>query len=204
MIKYKTENEMCKDITTLIGGLLIGLCEFQYIPEVPRFSHNNHFDMLLIDRTNRQVLAIEYKLSDINSLINQCWRGSINKMGIINRQLKPNKHLEKVKIFSFIGFDNEIEIINEHLLSHWSWTKVFGNPLANVYWYGYIDKISSLDGGFKNGDRISFFQLYKTAIKNLQIMSDWKLNFDIIYEILGSYSISIALKYFKEVTKERI
>lgn len=190
---------MCKDVTMLIGGILTGICKFQHIPEVPRFSHMNHLDMLLINRSARCMLAVEYKLKNIKSLKYQCNGNAIKTIGIINKAIPLPEKVDNGVIYGFTGTDRELELIGGCLRYRWSWTKLRGNCRAYVYWFGYMNSLSSINGGFQYGKRTTFFQLYKIAIKNLQIKYKWTLDFDIVYEILGSYSPLVAKKYFNQV-----
>jgi hypothetical protein len=47
-VKYENEAAMCRDCTKMISGFLAPK-KHVYIPEVPRFSHNDHADMLNIN-----------------------------------------------------------------------------------------------------------------------------------------------------------
>lgn len=199
-MKFQSELEMCKEVTVQISGILIPT-RHRHIPEVPRQSGNDHLDMLFI-KENGSIFGVEYKLADINGLIRQV-QGYSHVIGIINRPLKTEKPL--YDIFQFTGKDWEIEKIAEYLIGrHPFGIKHYETDLLSVYWWGYLNEVSSLEGGLKNCQRKSFFQVYKQAIKNLQDHYQWKLDLYAVYRILGFYQLSTTRKYFKEVMQEKL
>ena len=65
-MKYKSEIEMCKDLTMIISGM-IAPAKHKFIPEVPRSSGNNHSDMLFI-RKNGLILARKHFNDAMNEI----------------------------------------------------------------------------------------------------------------------------------------
>ena len=198
--KFKTEVEMCRYITPRISGLLIPR-KHKFVPEVPRFSHNNHADMLFI-MDDGSMFVVEYKLSGWHELYLQTRKSSIPTIGIINANARKNNDMFRSRITPWIyGSDSEIERL------HGMICECFGNQHPNhltgsgneaVYYWGYLKAKSSLDGGIKTGKRLSYFELYKRAICNLQEFYSWKLDFYLVYRVLGVYSVSVAKKHYKE------
>lgn len=212
-INYTSESEMCKDITELISGILIPI-KHRFFAEVPRSSHNNHSDMLFMC-DNGTMFIIEYKLSGIDKLKTQINQNNnpAYTIGIINQDIKKYKDKNTVdygRIFQYTGEEWEIDKLSNFLLGMWRTSyrqfgkdRFYDNHLM-VYWWGYRYSDCNIDGGIKSGKRMSFYELYKQAIKNILITYDWKLDFEIVYSILGFYSYYVAKKYFDIVISEKI
>jgi len=194
-IKYKSEVEMCKDVTKIISGILIPT-KHRFIPEVPRNYGNDHSDMLFICN-NGNMFIVEYKLKDLKGLVKQVDRQNPYCIGILNRKIKNNENM--YRIFSFTGEDSEIERL-AYVIDHRNFGRdMFYNNTLSVYWWGYRNSDSSFEGGYANCKRLSFYELYKQAIFNLQEEYKWNLDFYLVYNILGFYSKSVALKYYKQI-----
>jgi hypothetical protein len=211
-MKYKSESEFCKDTTKLIYADLL-LQKIQVIPEVPKGSHIYHADILLINRTRQDMLMLEYKLSNWKNLAKQVKqsRESISynfvKFGIINSKLPKLSWEEEKKmnfpfynILPYTGTERELENILEKVRKT-QWTNIHENDLGSIYWFGYQDDESSFDGGIQNGKRITLYQLYKKAVKNV-LKAYPCLDFYGVYRILGFYSVSQAKKWYREALKE--
>lgn len=197
MSKYNSENEMILDLMPAILGSLIPR-KIKCFPEVPRYSGNDHTDIMLIDQTKKAVLALEFKLNGPKGLNQQVEynRQRFDCFGIINTELR-----EKEKFYwlhSYTGADEQLDMICRRI-GHRRWTNINDSNVAGIYYWGYLNDASCFDAGHKNCKRLSMFQLYKKAIYNLQVFYDWKLDFYLVYKSLGFYSISVAKKYFNEV-----
>lgn len=200
MKKYKLEAEFCEEIMPLIlGGLIDGRTKINAQAEVPRFSGNNHMDMILIAR--QQVMGIELKLGDLHGLRNQCgFIDHIPIIGLINKTLSEEEKKHNAWIFGYTGRDSELENIIDRIRTL-IWTSIYESNLAGIYYWGYLGEPSNIKGGFANCKRISFFQLYTRAIQNLMIKYG-RIDFYTVYRILGYYSVSTAKKYYKEALKQ--
>lgn len=186
-----------------ISGLLIPT-NHRHIPEPPKsYGSNYNADMLFI-KDNGSMFLVEYKLTDLKGLARQVQAVGDPIIGIINRDRIPDHYYGN--IFPFTGQDREIEKLDS-LLNHRNFP--FGkhytrSKLFTVYWWGYKNYVSSLKGGFKNGNRLPFHELYKKAITNLQAEYSWKLDEYLVYSVLGNYEFNTMKKYFKQVMKKRI
>ena len=200
---------MCKDLTELISGMLHPL-KHKFIPEVPGITGYNYFDMMFF-REDKTIFVIEYKLNNPKSLLRQIQNYPF-AIGIVNQKVDYTKKIfehQKYFLFQYTGLDSEKEIIANRIKGIWetsSKKRPFGSSYLNyglsVYWWGYLNDRSSLDGGFKIGKRLSFYELYKKAIFNLQEAYNWNLDFYLVYSVLRRYSIVTAKKYFTEVMRE--
>ena len=206
--KYNSEIEMCKDVTELISGILIPR-RHKYIPEVPRCSGNDHADMLFLFDTGN-MFVVEYNLSNPRELLRQVMINNFT-IGIVNQKVKKEFYETRTtwhqhQIFSYTGEDWEIEKINDKINGRYEFghnhNKRIGGIEA-VYYWGYKKTHSSLNGGIKTGKRLSFYELYKQAIVNLQEEYNWQLDFYLIYKVLGFYEASTAKKHYKDAMKER-
>lgn len=208
MDKYNTEVEMCKDLTMLISGI-ISPTKHKYIPEVPRCSGNDHSDMLFI-KNNGEMFIVEYKLNNPKKLWQQVERQKC-AFGIINRDIKKFREQYKyTRIFQYTGQDWELEeiakfIMGDKLASIPTYpygTHYRESDSLSVYWWGYYNTESSLEGGHQNIKRLSFFELYLQAIENLQKYYNWQLDSYLVYRTLGFYSYATTKKYFNIVMNE--
>ena len=204
-MKYNSEIEMCRDVTELISGILIPR-RHKYIPEVPRGPQNNHADMLFLFDTGN-MFVIEYKLNNPKDLLRQVMVNSFT-IGIVNQKVKEdfykNGCWQHNLIHSYIGEDWELDRISKRIngkykfgSNHKSRTQVFG--LEAIYYWGYLNTNSSLDGGIKTGKRLSLYELYRQAIINLQEEYNWKLDSYLVHKVLGYYETSTAKHHYKEV-----
>jgi hypothetical protein len=140
-------------------------------------------------------------------------------IGIINSGIsdKYKKIAKKDRIFTYTGKDSEAEAINDFIngryYSSYSGKKEhrkyleFGDDQhaskrVMVYWWGYMKAASSLEGGLRNCKRLSYFQLYKQAIVNLQEQYNWRLDEYLVFNVLGFYSLAQSKIYFKDVMEE--
>jgi len=204
MDKFKTEVDMCEEVTQLIVGGLIDTEThyFQTIPEAPKahFS-NDHVDMLIIDRETRQYLMIEYKLSDAKGLANQL---AFPIIGVINSIPRKPYH----NMFPYDGSDRLLEILlratrQKNINSHWQ--PIYGG-WGMVYWWGYHGVESSLKGGTGFGEkRPTFHHLYIQAIVSLQNAYEWKLGRDEVLAIFSGigYGESTMIKHYRTALKSR-
>ena len=207
-MKYNSEIEMCKDVTELISGILIPR-RHRHIPEVPRCFGNNHADMLFLFNTGN-MFVVEYKLNNPAELLKQVMLNNFT-IGIVNQKVKKEFYDNREtwyrhQIFSYTGEDWELEKINDRI----NWGYEFGSNhnkniggIETVYYWGYKKTNSSLEGGIKTGKRLSFYELYKQAIVNLQEEYNWQLDFYLVYKILGFYGMSTAKKHYKDVIKSK-
>lgn len=196
---YKLESDFVSDFMPIILGGLVGSGrKISYHCEVPRFSHNNHSDIILI--MNKKVLVIEFKLSDYKGLLNQLSpQNKIRTIGILNRRIKKDKPLQ-YSLFEYTGQDSEIDRIIQSILKI-EWTDIYNSELASIYYWGYLNEENDFNGGLRNCNRLSFFQLYKRAIENLMEFYGTP-DFYLIYRVLGFYSKATAMKHYKELIKE--
>jgi len=214
--KYNTEAEMCEDVTKLILTLLIGNRDHVgAYAEMPRSSHNNHTDMVLVDYQSKEVIGIEYKLSGLRALYDQVkfdkWDRNygITKIGILNSEERKSSvdteiHSEAY-VYRYTGKDSQIEAFTDVFCNprgYSRWTSIFRSEMANLYYWGNMGKESNFSGGFKSGNRISLYELYMEAIRNIRKEYPCA-DFYIIYRILGIYSISQAKKYYHMVLKNK-
>lgn len=156
MIKYKTENEMVIDLMPVIMGALIPR-EIKCYAEVPRYSGNDHADIILIDQKKKAVFAIEFKLDGPKSLNQQVEynRRRFKCIGIINAVPKDkNKHYF---LYPYTGSDNELERICV-CLTRQNWSNINESDIAGIYYWGYLNDVSCFDAGHKNCKRLSMFQ----------------------------------------------
>lgn len=196
---FKSEVEMCRELTEMISGILIPT-RHKFIPEVPRGYGNDHLDMLFI-KDNGGVFGVEYKLGNAKKLNRQVSRND-HVIGILNQPF-DHENFRYSRLFQFTGQDWEIEKIAQFINGRRKFDRHHSSSdLLSVYWWGFQNTESSLEGGLANCKRISFFEVYKNAIKNLQEKYDWKLDEYVIYRILGTYAISSVKKYFKQVLEE--
>lgn len=193
-MKYKTENEMILDLMPAILGALIPR-RVKCYAEVPRYSGNDHTDIVLIDVKMKSVFALEFKLNGPKGLNQQVEynRQRFQCIGIINAVPKDkNKHF---CLYPFTGDDMQLDCIC-NTLSHRKWSNINESDIAGIYYWGYLNDESCFDAGHAHCNRLSMFQLYKKAIYNLQAFYNWKLDFYLVYKSLGFYSVSVAKKIF--------
>jgi len=207
-MKYNNEIEMCKDVTELISGILIPR-KHKHIPEVPRTSHNNHADMLFLFETGN-MFVVEYKLNNPKGLLAQIMNSNF-AIGIVNQKVKKEFYetgnlWQHHLIYSYTGEDWEIEKISERINGKYEFgsnhNKKIGG-IESVYYWGYKKIHSSLNGGIKTGKRLSFYELYRQAIINLQEEYNWQLDFYLIYKVLGFYEVGTAKCHYKEVIRQQ-
>jgi len=200
-MKYKTENEMVKDLMPAILGALVPR-NVKCFAEVPRYSGNDHTDIMLIDFTQKSVFAIEFKLNGPKSLNQQVEynRNRFQCIGIINAIPKDkDKHYF---LYPFTGGDMQLDRICNTLRNR-RWSNINENNIAGLYYWGYLNDETCFDAGHKSCSRLSMFQLYKKAVFNLLETYKWQMDFYLVYKTLGFYSVSTAKKYYREVIKER-
>lgn len=211
-MKYQNENEMCKDVTELIMGLLIDETKngFQCIAEVPKnYFSNDHFDMVIIDRDNYRVLPIEYKLTGFKGLLSQINRSAFMKpIGIINSNIKVEnrKWVGAEQIFCYTGKDAELDFIYKRLstMNNTSrfWHSAF-DPWAIVLWFAYMGKPNNLNGGVFTGERKTFHKIFIDAVINLQKQYNNKLDWFAVNAILRcGYSDKVSKKYYNIAMKK--
>lgn len=200
-MKYKTENQMILDLMPAILGSIIPR-KVKCFAEVPRYSGNDHTDIMLIDFTQKSVFALEFKLNGPKGLNQQVEynRHRFQCIGIINAV--PRDKEKHYFLYPYTGEDNQLDCIC-NTLCHRKWSNINESDIAGIYYWGYLNDVSCFNAGHKNCKRLSMFQLYKKAIFNLQVFYDWKLDFYLVYKSLGFYSVTTAKKYFKEVLRER-
>ena len=193
---------MCREVTMQISGLLIPT-KHRHIPEPPKsYGSNFNADMLFI-KDNGTMFLVEYKLTDLKGLVGQIHSVNEPIIGIINRRRIPDNSAYGC-IFPFTGLDNEIDRLNAFLNHRHPFGKHYTRSgLFTTYWWGYKNYDSSLEGGFKNGTRLSFHELYKKAIENLQEEYRWSLDEYLVYSVLGNYEFETMKKYFRQVMKEK-
>lgn len=186
----------------LISGILLPT-KHKHIPEVPRSSGNNHSDMLFI-LDNGTMFTVEYKLNSLKSLINQITHNHYS-IGILNSKVDKTQYfIESYRVFGYTGEDKQLEAISSFIKNE---NRIYGcthykSSLYSVYWWGYKNENSSLEGGLKNTKRISFFELYKKAIQNLQAEYSYRLDFYLVYKVLGFYEVATAKAHYKDAMKE--
>jgi len=197
---------MCRDVTELISGILIPR-RHRHIPEVPRCSGNNHADMLFLFNTGN-MFVVEYKLNNPAELLKQVMLNNFT-IGIVNQKVKKEFYDNREtwyrhQIFSYTGEDWELEKINDRI----NWKYEFGSNhnkniggIETIYYWGYRNTNSSLNGGIRSGKRLSLYELYRQAIINLQEEYNWQLNFYLIYKVLGFYAANTAKTHYKEAMK---
>ena len=206
-MKYNSEIEMCKDVTVLISGLLIPR-RHRHIPEVPRCYGNNHADMLFLFNTGN-MFVVEYKLNNPKELLRQVMLNNFT-IGIVNQKVKEEFYTNKTwychRIFSYTGENRQLEKIYDYIDGRYDFGHNHNENIAgieSVYYWGYKKTNSSLEGGIKTGKRLSFYELYEQAIINLQEEYNYKLDFYLVYKVLGFYGMSTAKKHYKEAMKLR-
>jgi len=96
-MKYKTENQMILDLMPALLGALIPR-QIKCFAEVPRYSGNDHTDIMLVDVRNKSVLGIEFKLNGPKALSQQVEynRNRFRCIGIINTELRENEWTKDV------------------------------------------------------------------------------------------------------------
>lgn len=214
--KYKSEVDMCKDLTRLISGM-IAPTRHKYIPEVPRSSHNNHSDMLFI-KNNGLMFVVEYKLAGSKDLMAQIQYKNY-KIGILNQKIDRFEmdnisYYSYNRLFEYTGEDYQLEKISMFLNGlhrNRHETIIKGSPFGYerykedelmIYWWSYKHSKSSLLGGIQNGKRESFFEVYIRAIVNMQRYYHTHLDFDLVYSVLGFYGKANARKHYNDAMKE--
>ena len=193
MKKFKKEVDFCKHITPLISTAINK--KHKFIPEVPRFSNNNHADMLFM-LSNGTMFIVEYKLNNSKKLLEQVNKTTFG-LGIVN-QKQEQKSFYNRKVFGYTGSNDELEILKQ-AVRYKCCSKPLITELQRVYFWGYRNTKSSLEGGIQHGKRLSFYQLYRQAIFNLQEEYKWVLDFKLVFILLGIYARSQAQKHYKYV-----
>jgi hypothetical protein len=196
-MKYKSENDFVIDVCKVLKGHFISDDrDVQIVSEVPRYAYMNHYDILLIDRTNKLLLGLEFKLKYTSLLKKQINGSPIKCLGIINYKSENKGN----NIFEFTGKDEELEIICYILNNRNKWNSI-NVDYSGVYWWGYLKESDNFNGGIVRGKRLSLYMVYRKAIKNL-IDCYGKMDFYIVYNILrGFYSESVAYKHYNYVLK---
>lgn len=199
---------MCKEVTALIVGGLIDtdIHHFQTVPEAPKdYFSNHHVDMVIIDRINRKFMMIEYKLNNTNALANQLAnRAGSRVMGIIN-SIPRSKFPD---IFPYDGSDRMLGIILNATRQWINFPTSYWNSIYSgfgmIYWWGYVNQPSSLEGGTGiNDERPTFHHLFKRAVTNLQNSYGWKLKETEVLAILkgAGYGESTMVKHYRTAMK---
>lgn len=155
-----------------------------------------------------QMFIVEYKLNGLESLQKQIYRNDYT-IGIINQNIKKGSQTGG-RIFQYTGMNNdyELETIHNFLIGRYgdfgsNYQKNYSNGNEAVYYWGYRNTESSLQGGIKFGKRLSYYELYKQAIVNLQKHYNWKLDFYLVYSVLGHYARSTAKKHYDNVIEQK-
>ena len=193
-MKFKLESDFALEIYKIIKSHFITIkANIQIIAEVPRFSHNNHMDMLLIDRKNKRLLGIEFKLNSYESLKKQVKFNPLNTFGILNGKIKESSQI----IFPYTGKDVEIETLLRCIGYMYLWSSIYDKINNQVYWWGYLDYVSEINPGIQTGQRESFFEVYQRAVKNFY--KKYGGDFYLANSVLrGCYCESTAKKHYKE------
>ena len=200
-MKYKKETDFINDMMPLIIAGFIPRRVHCY-GEVPRYSGMNHFDILLVNRSQKSVMALEFKLTDYRGLRHQILRNKfIRSVGIINCLFKKDKHKD-YHIYHYTGLDEELDMLIQRLCKY-QWSSIYDNAKASVYYWAYLTEPSNFNAGFNHDDRNSFYQVYKLAIRNLQEFYNWKLDTFLVAKALGCYSLTTVKKYYNQVLSEK-
>jgi len=174
---------------------------------------------MLFILNNGRMFAIEYKLYGERALEKQVEENHPHTFGILNCKLKKTSD-DYRKIFSYTGLKDELKSIKDFIDGKWYYEGDDGKVLASgvypfgrdrfdknkiftVYWWGYKNTPSSLIGGFRSGKRLSFCDLYKQAIVNLQEEYQWKLDLYLVYNVLGFYSKNTCRIFYTEVMNKQ-
>jgi len=198
--KYSTENEMILDLMPAILGSLVPR-KIRCFAEVPRYSGNDHTDIMLIDDVKKAVFAIEFKLNGPKSLNQQVeynWR-RFACIGIINAVPKDKE--KHYWLYPYTGDDSQLERICSKL-RNLSWCSINESDIAGIYYWGYLKEQSCFDAGHSHCKRISLFQLYRKAVINIQEFYNWKLDFYLVYKALGYYAVSTAKMHYNAAISE--
>jgi len=201
------ENEYATRITEcLLGGWKPE--EVKAYSEVPRFSNNNHMDLLMIYPKKEEMIAIEFKTNSPKDLFMQVYRNSstvgIDTVGICPKEVSQENKLTRHK---FIKLSKELpdgELCNAvSEIGNMYWTSIFRPGMAMMYWYSYKNKPSDFSNvGKKNCTRESFFQVYRRAIKNLHRELGDRISFTIAYGLFRGYSKSTAKQHYRKALSE--
>jgi len=201
------ENEYAVEITKL----LIGGWHPQIVnaySEVPRFSHNDHMDLLLICPKKKEMLSIEFKLNNVKLLLKQIEKGrALSHVDTIG--ITPTKSIKDSKYVRFDLYRIRTDFPDKELeyaiikIGRMRWTSIYRSKKAMMYWYSYKNMDNSFSTvGAKGGKRESFFEVYKRAIKNLHNELGDKMSFQIAHGLFGSYSESVAKKHYNSALSE--
>jgi hypothetical protein len=203
-----TENEFALSvIPILLGGLIPD--KTVSFAEVPKTAFNDHADLLIIRVHQKDMMFVEFKLSDAKGLEKQVdtakYQTGINTIGIINKSYTRIDEDWKNKVFSIAEYsDGEIDFLIAEIEKDRRWTSIYHSQHAMMLYYGYMrDKTNYEDCGKKMANRMMGAELFKKAIVNLCIECNSELNEDIPYGLFGLYnSISTARKYYRQAVKE--
>lgn len=209
-----TEHEFALGAIEILSGLFIPN-RHVYIPEVPRDSHNDHTDLLVIFPDSRQMLNIEFKMGYIREHLAQILRDErvtgIRSLGINSQKWQ----VEKYGTLPIFNLENEIsvELLNTFIFSYFGeikGTHFQHTPISRLYWWGYVGEWAEnnffpcqLEGtGKRNTERLSLYQLFEAACMNIFRHNRGVLDFDLLYPVLGVYAESTARKHYRDAVRK--
>lgn len=205
-LKFKKEADFCLHVMHRVHHELKRRhprTNYQIIPEVPRGWHNNHADILIIDRNRKYMVVLEFKLSGWKKLVKQCRSIPLGAFGVVNTDTPDftspefrNTPWARAPICSYTDDESGINNLMCLLSKRYRWSPAFTHCEGTIYWFAYENTQSSLLGGLQHGERESFYQVYRRAIRNL-VAHYPCLDFEMVFKILGYYSESTARKHYK-------
>ncbi len=206
--RFKTENEFALyTIPLILGGIIP--TEYKAIAEVPRSSHSDHADLLVIKPKYKIMRFVEFKLSDkkkLNAQIKRTERNTgIKTIGIINREHENNKTLYGDQIIGLNTFsDQEVDWLCTIFSSNYYWTSIYDSAYAMMYWYASLSMDTEFNNaGAKNADCETLYIYFRRAVKNLNYMLKGNIHIDIVMGMFrGIYALSSAQKHMTAALKK--
>jgi hypothetical protein len=206
MVKnIKTENDLIREVIPIISTMNDRNSKVIAIPEVPRaWRGSDNMDLLLMSLKTREMMAIEFKLSNEKKLLGQIYDNQ-KKTGIKTIGIMP-KNARHPKIFS-IDNDAQIERFCAHLLDAYdtNWTKPHPNNNSLIYWYAYkdIENINYSNAGTPWGSKKDgFTEVYKLALRNImKEIESTGLSALMACHMMRGYAESSVKKFMREIKK---
>lgn len=226
-----TENEYALKIIGGIQPYLTGK-NWRYFGEVPRHSHNDHADLLIINKRTGTLFVIEFKLIGELNLLSQVHRyKKIPSIGILKKDFSPS--MKKImslpcsgtrrrlthfgyrnEWYSYIGMKDKLMSIDDpgykDKVSKLALKIRYNRRTYDqcsckgfLYWYGYYFSDSDYANvGTNGGERFTLYQLYRRAVKNLFTIEGHPISYDLVSEIFGHYSESTGKSHYRAARKE--
>ena len=204
--RFKSEERFAAyTIPLILGGMIP--TKYKALAEVPRSSHNNHADLLVIQPGRKVMRFVEFKLrggKDLQRQVNRTRHATgIHTMGILNQvqdrvystREQRDGPIVGLRTFSDAETDRLIQTVN----NPYRWTSIYDSGFAMMLWYASLSMDSNYAGaGARDVKRESLYVWFRRAVRNLNYTLEGHATLDVVAMMFkGVYSLSSVRRHRK-------